>query len=234
MFAGHVGAALAFGRANRRVNVGVFVASAVLLDFLLWAFVLLGWESVTLPADYARTHQPEFVFPYSHGLVASLAWSALAGVAFYFWYPRDTPKLRGAVLVAAAVFSHWILDALVHAPELPVAGAASMKIGLWLWRNIPLALGVEALFTAAGLYLYLAGAQLSRGRKIAFAFLTLFILAFTIAGMTVAPPPPSVTAMAATSCVTIIVVCALYAWLGRPATDAARPGGALNGPAPQP
>ena len=229
MFAGHVGAALAFGRADREVNVGVFVAGAVLLDFLLWTFVLLGWESVTLPVDYERTHQPEFVFPYSHGLVASLAWSALAGVAFYFWYPRrDTVKLRGAILVAAAVFSHWILDALVHAPELPVAGAESMKIGLWLWRNIPLALGVEALFTAAGLYLYLAGAQLSRGRKIALALLTLFILAFTIAGMTVAPPPPSVTAMAATSCITIVVVCALYAWLARAATHAARPSHGLN------
>ncbi len=229
MFAGHVGAALAFGRADRRVNVGVFVAGALLLDLLLWTFVLLGWESVTIPADYARTHQPEFEFPYSHGLVASLAWSALAGVAFYFWYPRrDAGKLRGAVLVTAAVFSHWILDVLVHAPELPVAGAKSMKIGLWLWHNIPLALGVEALFAAGGLYLYLAGARLSRVRKIALAVLTLLILVFTIAGMTVAPPPPSITAMAATSCITIVVVCALYAWLGRPATDAARPGGALN------
>ena len=234
MFAGHVGAALAFGRADWQVNVGVFVAGAVLLDFLLWTFVLLGWESVTLPADYARTHQPEFVFPYSHGLVGSLAWSALVGAAFCLWYPhRDTARLRSTILVAAAVFSHWILDALVHAPELPVAGAESMKVGLWLWRNIPLALGVEALFTAAGLYLYLAGARLSRGRKTALALLTLLILAFTIAGMTVAPPPPSVTAMAATSCVTIIVVCVLYAWLGRPATDAPRPGDALNGPAPR-
>jgi hypothetical protein len=223
MFAGHVGAALAFGRADRRINVGAFVAAALLLDLLLWTFVLLGWESVTLPADYARTHQAEFVFPYSHGLAASLAWSMLAGTVFHFWYPRRAAaRLRGAALVGAAVFSHWILDALVHVPEMPVAGAGSMKVGLWLWRDLPVALGVEALFVGAGLYLYLGGARLSRARKISLAVLTLLLLAFTVAGMTVAPPPPSAMAMAATSCAVIGVVCALFAWLGGPAAAAAR------------
>jgi hypothetical protein len=42
MFAGHVGAALAFGRAERRVNVGAFVAAALLLDIAL--FVWFGWR----------------------------------------------------------------------------------------------------------------------------------------------------------------------------------------------
>lgn len=223
MFAGHVGAGLAFGRADRRVNVGVFVTAAVLLDLLLWTFVLLGWESVTLPADYARTHQPEFVFPYSHSLAASVAWSALTGGAFYLWYPhRDAARLRGAILVGAAVFSHWLLDALVHAPEMPIAGVDSTRVGLWLWRDIPVALGVETVFVAAGLYLYLAGARLSRARKISIAVLTLLVLAFTIAGMTIAPPPPSVIAMAVSSCITLGVVCALFVRLGASAADAAR------------
>ena len=70
MFAGHIGAALAIGRAERGLNVGLFIAAALLLDFLLWTFVLMGWESVAIPADFAATHQAEFVFPYSHGLLA--------------------------------------------------------------------------------------------------------------------------------------------------------------------
>ena len=81
MFAGHIGAALAIGRAARRVNIGVFMLAALLLDVVLWLFVLLGWESVVIPPTSATTHQAEFVFPFSHGLVASLAWSVLAGVA---------------------------------------------------------------------------------------------------------------------------------------------------------
>ena len=88
--------------------------------------MLLGVEAVTIPADFIRTHQPQFVFPWSHGLLAGVGWSALAGVAALACYPRLGPaRLRAALLVAAAVFSHWLLDALVHAPELPVAGDSS-------------------------------------------------------------------------------------------------------------
>jgi hypothetical protein len=42
MFAGHIGAGLALGRAERGVNVGVFVAAALLLDVVLWLLVLAG------------------------------------------------------------------------------------------------------------------------------------------------------------------------------------------------
>lgn len=72
MFAGHLGAALAIGRSERRINVGFFVLAALLLDVVLWLFVLLGWESVIIPPTFSATHQPEFVFPFSHGLVASI------------------------------------------------------------------------------------------------------------------------------------------------------------------
>jgi hypothetical protein len=63
MFAGHVGAALALGQAERRVSVGALVAAALLLDIVLWLSVLFGWESVIIPANFGSTHQPEFVFP---------------------------------------------------------------------------------------------------------------------------------------------------------------------------
>ena len=217
MFAGHLGAALAVGRAERRVNVGVFVAAALLLDGLLWLFVLLGWEAVAIPDNFASTHQPEFVFPFSHGLAASLVWSALAAVAAWAACGRlGSARARAAVLVGAAVFSHWLIDALVHQPEMPLAGASSPKVGLGLWQNMPIALAVEAVIVVVGLFLFVPGSGLSRGRRIALTALTLVILAFTIAGMTIAPPPPSVQAMAASSLATLVVVCVLAYWLGRP------------------
>lgn len=216
MFAGHVGAAMAIGRADRRVNVGVFIFAAVLLDFVLWLFVLLDWESARIPVNFAKTHQAEFVFPYSHGLLASLGWSALAGIATFLWYPRlRVARVRAALLVAAAVFSHWLLDALVHAPELPVAGVHSIKLGLGLWNSMTVALAVEALIALAGLYLFVSGAALSKAKQLWLTVMTLFIIASTVAGMTVAPPPPSIAAMAESSLVTIAVVCALAGWLGR-------------------
>jgi membrane-bound metal-dependent hydrolase YbcI (DUF457 family) len=210
MFAGHIGAALAIGRAERRVNPGVLVAAALLLDLVLWLLILLGLESATVPANFTSTHQPAFVFPFSHGLVAAVAWSLLAGAVAFLWYPKEV-----AAIVAIAVLSHWFLDALVHAPELPLAGESSHKVGLGLWRSMPVALGVESLLVLLGLWLFLTDASFSRSRKIGFALFVLLILAFTIFGMTLAPPPPSVTAMAASSLVTVIVVCAVAAWLGR-------------------
>lgn len=216
MFAGHVGAAMAIGRAERRVNVGVLIFAAMSLDFVLWLLVILGWESVTIPANFNTTHQPEFVFPYSHSFLASVVWSALAGAATFLWYPGlDRAKLRAAAFVSAAVFSHWLLDALVHAPELPIAGASSAKVGLWLWQDMPMALAVEACIALAGLYLFVFGASLSRVKKLWLLVLSLLIVGFTLAGMTIAPTPPSVVAMAGSSLVTIVIVSAVAGWLGR-------------------
>ena len=232
MFAGHIGVAFAAARADSRVNVGVFAAAALLLDLLLWFFVLVGWESVAIPVDFARTHQPVFVFPYSHGLFASVAWSALAGVWVFFRYKsRGGDRSRSAFMVAGVVFSHWLLDALVHRPELPVTGAASHHVGLGLWNNMPIALVVEAALVLVGMFLFFQGCALSRPKSLTLAALILFALSVTIAGMTVAPPPPSAAAMAGSSLGTIVLVCVLIGWLGSGAGErqpSGRWGNAVN------
>jgi hypothetical protein len=199
----------------------VLVFAALLLDLLLWLFILLGWESATIPAKYARTHQIAFVFPYSHGLLAAIAWSAFAGVAMVAVHPGSIEmRRRFGLFVAAAVFSHWLLDALVHVPELPLVGSASTKLGLGLWQNMPLALVVEGLVLLAGYWLFVSGRRLSKARTVSLGVLSMLLLAFTVVGMTVAPPPPSVNAMAVSSLVTVVVVSALIGWLARPPRSA--------------
>jgi len=215
MFAGHVGAGLAISRADRSMNPGVLVFAAMLTDFLLWSFVLLGWESVSIPADYAASHQMHFTFPYSHSMAASVALSLTATAIAYLWYRAPgRGNMRPAVLVGAAVLSHWLLDALVHVPEIPLAGGTSHKVGLGLWQHMALALGIESLVLLAGLWMYLAGAPTSGGRKWGMGILGLFVLGSTVAGMTVAPAPPSVATVAVSSLITIVVVTALASWFG--------------------
>ncbi len=221
MFAGHIGVALAAARVEPRVNVGMFAAASLLLDLLLWLFILFGWESVAIPDDFPRTHQPEFVFPYSHGLFASVLWSALAA-AFVFLLPKSRvgeKKSRSALIVAVVVFSHWLLDALVHRAELPITGAASHQLGLGLWNNMPVALVVEAALVLVGGLLFFPNCGVSRSKKVALGVLSLLVLAFTVVGMTVAPPPPSATAMAGSSLGTIVLVCVLIGWLGSGARE---------------
>jgi hypothetical protein len=214
MFAGHMGAGLLLGSTARRVNVGIFIAAALLLDFLLWLFVLLGWESVTIPADFARHHQAEFVFPYSHGLLSSVVWSAAAaGIALILC--SGPGRSHAAALIGAAVLSHWVLDAVVHRPELPLAGPGSHPVGLALWNDMPVALAVESTLVLVGVYVFTLGSRSGRYRTIALGMLAVVVMIFTAIGMTVAPAPPSPIAMAASSLATLAAVCALALWLGR-------------------
>jgi hypothetical protein len=216
MFAGHLGAALAVARADRRINVGTFVFAAMLPDLLLWLFVLLRWESAAIPGDFPIRHQAQYVFPYSHGLAASVGWAGLLGAAVAAWLPAPPRRrARCAVLIGAAVLSHWVLDAIVHVPELPLLGAGSTRVGLGLWDHRAVALVFEGIIVVAGLLLFVPGAGLSRAKALALTALCLVCLALTVAGMTVAPPPPSVPAMASSSLGTIAVVCAVAWWLGR-------------------
>ena len=220
MFAGHVGAGLAIGRVERRVNVGLFVAAALFLDMILWLFVLLGWESVAIPSNFASTHQAMFVFPFSHSLASSVVWSVLAAAGAWAVCAHLGPaRVRIALLIAAAVFSHWLLDLLVHRPELPLAGATSPMVGLGLWNSMPVALVAEGAVVVLGMILFISSGGLPRSRSVAIAVLSLVVLVFTVLGMTLAPPPPSEVAMAGSSLVALVAVCALVAWLGRLPSD---------------
>ena len=131
MFVGHLGAGLAAKRLAPEVGLGVLFLAAMGLDALLWIFVLLGLESVHFPVSVGEARYPTFTFPYSHGLVASLAWSAIA-VALVRVAGRS---LGAALVVAATVFSHFVLDVLVHVAGLPLLGDASYHLGLGLWRH---------------------------------------------------------------------------------------------------
>src|SRR5271165_6277606 len=143
MFLGHVGVGLAFKRAVPSVSAGWLVAGALLLDFLLGLFVLAGFEQVYVPADFARRHYLTFSFPWSHGLLATLVWSALAaGVTAGL--VRGPARGWAALAVAAAVASHFLCDAVEHLPELPLLGPTSPQLGLGLWRWMPWALALEA------------------------------------------------------------------------------------------
>jgi hypothetical protein len=219
MFAGHVGIALAAQPAAPRLNLGLLAAAALLLDIVLWIFILLGWEAMTIPADFAATHQPRYVFPYSHSLLGAIAWSAAAGGAVFLAATGASPRRgRAAAIVGAVVFSHWVLDAIVHRPELPIAGTTSPLVGGGLWDHVAVALAFEAALLVAGLVLWARASRLPTGRLMAVGAIVLVTLAFTVAGMTVAPPPPSAAAMAASSLATIGILCGLLGWLGRAPT----------------
>ncbi len=91
-----------------------------------------------------------YYMPYTHSLVAAIGWSVIASILYKVFKPNGW---SAAALVGAAVFSHWILDLLVHRPDLPLYDN-TMKVGFGLWNFPRLAFALEVVILSAGLYFY--------------------------------------------------------------------------------
>lgn len=219
MFVGHLGAGLAAKRVAPRLSLGALFLAAMLLDALLWIFVLIGLESFQVPADFGTVHYLTFTFPYSHGLLASVGWSLAA-----FVVARGCGfTLRAGWVVAATVFSHFPLDALVHVAGLPVLGPGSYRLGLGLWRHTGLELAVECAIGGLGWWIYLGAPRAARGAaRWGLGAVVALCGLLTILGGLAPEPPPSVGLMAGISLATIAVVSALGFWLDHSPSSSGR------------
>jgi membrane-bound metal-dependent hydrolase YbcI (DUF457 family) len=149
VFLGHFAVGFASKAAAPRVSLGWLVAAPLLLDLLWPVFVLLGWERVSVvPGDTAFTPLRFDAYPISHSLLTAAGWAGLFGAACWAAC-RDR---RGAVVVALAVLSHWVCDAIVHRPDLPLYPAARLWALASGTRYPPRSLEVTAL--AAGVVIY--------------------------------------------------------------------------------
>jgi len=120
------------------------------------------------------------------------AWAVLTG-AVYLAVKKDS---RGALVLALLVVSHWLLDALVHAPDLPLYPGSATMAGLGAWSSLPLTLAIELPIFALGAWLYARSTRpLDATGRWAFAGLVAFLLAIQ-AGNLLGAPPPSVEAIA--------------------------------------
>jgi hypothetical protein len=90
---------------------------AILLDLLWPIFLLVGWEYVSIQPNPNPFLRLQFdAYPISHGLVAVIGWATLFA-SLYFGVTR---YLIGAITIWFGVISHWLLDYIVHRPDLPL------------------------------------------------------------------------------------------------------------------
>jgi hypothetical protein len=192
MFVGHYGAALALKGTESRASLGLLFLGVQFVDILFFPFVLGGVEQMNIvPGHTESTHFELAYMPYTHSLVASILWAALiAGGAFVAL--GDRLRRRSIALVlGAAVFSHWVFDLIVHTPDLPLLGEASTKLGFGLWNNAPLTFVLEAALLLGGLWLYLratapkAGSRLARFGMVGCVVLLIALNVYNLFG----PPP---------------------------------------------
>jgi len=129
MFVGHYSAALAAKAAEPRAPLWTYVIGCQLLDIAWAGFLTVGIEKVRIDPSLPGSALDLYDMPWTHSLPGALAWSLAAALAV-----RLAMKLpiRAAVFVGLAVFSHWILDLLVHRPDLELwFGGTKVGFGLW-------------------------------------------------------------------------------------------------------
>src|ERR1700739_1506995 len=152
MFIGHFGVALAAKRVAPRTSLGTLILAAQFLDFLWPILLLLGFEHVRVAPGITKVQPFDFYdYPFSHSLTMAVRWSLVVGLLYYTVRRCG----RGAWVLGSLVLSHWILDLVVHRPDLPL-WPGGPKFGWGLWNYWVLEIALEGALFAVGIWLYLS------------------------------------------------------------------------------
>jgi membrane-bound metal-dependent hydrolase YbcI (DUF457 family) len=213
MFVGHYGPSFAIKLLRPAIPLWQLFIAVQLVDVVWAVLVLLGVEKVRIvPGITASNPLDLYYMPYTHSLVAAIFWSV--AVALVFWRLSRVATRSAAVWIGAAVFSHWILDFLVHRPDLPLYDD-TLKVGLGLWNYPVVALSLEAALLFGGMILYLRVTTpinaIGRVGPPVFGVVMLAIQSYIFFG----PPPVSPAAAAITALVSYVLFAVLAEWLAR-------------------
>ena len=208
MFVGHFAVALAAKRVTPRLPLPLLFAAVQFLDLLWPVFILLGVEHARVTPGFAAASPLDlYDFPISHSLVTSLGWSVLFASPLLI-----KRRFREAAVLAACVFSHFILDFASHTPDMPLYPGGHAKFGLGMWNSLAATIAIEGALFVAGIVIYLRATRATgRAGTIGFAVLMVVLAASWLSGA-LAPPPPDIKAVALTIVVAIPLIMGA-AWL---------------------
>jgi hypothetical protein len=215
MFVGHYGVSFAARRMRVHLPLWVWFIAVQWLDIVWSALVLLGIEKLRIVPGFTEANALDlFYMPYTHGLPGSIVLSVVFGAVVALFTPGN--RFATVLIVAAASFSHWVLDLLVHIPDLPLYDD-SAKVGFGLWRHLFVSFPLELLVLAFGAWLY-ARATIFKSAKGRYAFLAfvVFLGLFQVYA-NFGPPPSTPQAMALSALGSYLLLAGVAAWVERTA-----------------
>jgi hypothetical protein len=130
MFVGHYAAALAAKAAEPKAPLWSLVAACQLVDIGWSAFIIAGLEHADVDPNLPGSTLVLHDMPWTHSLLAALAWSL--GALLLAKLVLRTPW-RASTVIGLTVASHWLLDFLVHRPDLAL-WPGGPKVGLGWWN----------------------------------------------------------------------------------------------------
>jgi hypothetical protein len=151
MFAGHFGVAAIIKSKTPELPLWTLLVSTQLLDLAFIPFNLARLEWMEPIGEGGYGNMLIYAF-YTHSFVGALLLSLLAAwLAGSFW------GKRAGMIIGGVAFSHWILDLIVHRPDMPIlpGNIGNLPLlGLGLWEFVSASILFELLLIAAGAFLY--------------------------------------------------------------------------------
>jgi hypothetical protein len=211
MLVGHFAVSLAGKSIAPQVSLGTLVAAAMASDLAWPLFMLAGFEHVEFSPGSRGVISMRADIAYSHGLL-TCAIGAVLFAAVYYFRRRDR---TGALVISAAVLSHWLLDFASHPPDMALAPGMPLRLGLGLWNSIPATLVVEGAMWAAGILVYTRATRpRSRAGSYVFWIGVGLLTAAWLNNITAPPPPDVASAMRASFLFFVLAVTWAY-WVNR-------------------
>jgi hypothetical protein len=153
MITGHFGLAAGVKSRATEVPLWALMFATVWLDIVFVPLFLAGVETLsTAPGAHAGYGGAIIHADYTHSLVGALLLSALLGCLASIPWGRFS-----GVIIGLVSFSHWVLDLVVHRPDLPILPGNMLdlpRLGFGVWRYPAASAAVELAILLAGAYLY--------------------------------------------------------------------------------
>ena len=192
MFLGHFGAGFAGKKFSKSASLGTYFMAAQWIDLLWPILLLLGIEKVKIEPGISNVTPLNFnYYPFTHSLAAAIIWGVIFGV-IYFLIKKNA---KTSIILGVFVVSHWVLDFLVHIPDLPIFPGSELKVGLGLWNSFTATIILEGLIFGVGVYLYYKSTK-SKNKTGIYSLigLIIFLILIYISNL-FGPPPDSVKAI---------------------------------------
>jgi hypothetical protein len=153
MIAGHFGFAAGVKSRQRQVPLWALMLATQWMDVIFVPLYLSGIERIVpLAGTHGGYGEGTIYADYTHSLVGALVIAATFGLVFAIPWGRRVGTVLGAV-----VFSHWLLDLIVHRADLPILPGnlgGLPRLGFGLWQVPAAAAALELALVLGGSYLY--------------------------------------------------------------------------------
>jgi membrane-bound metal-dependent hydrolase YbcI (DUF457 family) len=158
MIAGHFGFAAIVKSRERAVPLWTLMLATQWLDVLFVPLLVMGVEHLEPVAGTRGGYGNVVIYAdYTHSLLGAAIIASLSALLAASVWTRRT-----ALVIGAVVFSHWVLDLIMHRgdmPLLPGNAGGFPRLGFGLWKEPVVSACVELGLVLAGAFVYSVAAS---------------------------------------------------------------------------